>query len=1009
MMSLHGLSSAGQAESYYQTVNDYYAENDEELAAGEEPEEEEGEGIETDNGEHLRSAFLGKGASILGLKEFDKERFGELLRGKISEEKVVGRLGAGGEIQHRPGWDATLSAPKSVSIMALVAGDKRVIDAHHDAVEKTIAFLEKDYAFTRENDGKWLKTDNLTVAAFTHSASRNLDPQLHTHNVILNVTQDGNDRWRSLETKALYGDQKLAGHVYRSYLAHTLSQELGYEIIPGKDGAFEIAGVSDDLIKTMSSRRKEIERIALEKGYEDAKGKEQAALMTRRSKQKASRASLEAAWKELAKEHLPALKALIPDASRAQERGAERDSAPDNPDRTPEEREPGNNPEQQPTRPTKAHDSALYDVRLAIKHLTTYEAVVSKQDIISFALANISGDYSYDHLEAALHQVVKDREIMPSLTQEDAFTTPTALRRESLALNMMEQGRGDAKKPIFKKPILREKALESHIRKMRENAELHGGPAPNEGQADGLRVILTTKDQFVGIQGYAGTGKTFLWSEARQLAESARHSIKGFAPTGSAARKLMEDSGIQSQTIDSFLYKHRQVLEGRGRITAKNEVWVIDEAGLSNARHVLDMMILARKAGARVVFQGDGSQLGAIEWGKLFKLLQDNGMATARLDEILRQKDIEVKQAVYSVLDRDYHKAIAHLGERVQVHKDRITPLVKDLMKLSPAEREKALVVIPDLETRAKATAAIRRQLQERGELGKDSLSVDVLKDARLSDPQKGDGRFYKENMVVQFGADLKTLGIKKGERFTVAQDGKINTVTLKREDGRTVDWDPAVAGSRKHAVDVYRQDPISIAEGDRIKWTKSLKALGMANNDSGHITSIDKEKGTMTVAWEKSGKTTTKTHDLKDHRNFDHDYVHTAFVSQGLDSKHVFTIAESWRRNLVNEKSFYVKLSRTKDKINVYTDDKGKLTKAIARKAEKTSALESQKGQRHQFNQKTPELSWVEKLINAVKERAPSRQQEHASAERKPPQKQPEHTHSRGRGKGRGGPELEM
>lgn len=991
MLSLHNLSSAAQAESYYKTVNDYYVKDGEEQS-------EQGNELETDNGEHLRSAFIGSGSEQLGLTEFSKERFSELLRGKIDENTQIGRVDSTGELKHRPGWDATLSAPKSVSIMALVAGDERIIDAHHGAVEKTIAYFEKNAAFCRDKTGKWDKTNNLVVAAFTHSASRNLDPQLHTHNVILNATKNSEGKWRSLEPKAIYRQQKLAGAVYRSHLAHSLSADLGYQLQSKEDGLFEIKGVSDELIDKMSSRRKEIERIALEKGFVDAKGKEEAALMTRSSKRSASKASLQAAWKEMAKEHMAELTALIPEkrAQRgiqggdkeldAQEQGAGTPGTPSQPQKEPGKQVP-NRPQTEPEKlgPSSQLDdgqqkaeieAALYDIRLSIKHLTTYEAVVSKQSIMEFALNNISGAYTPDHLERALDVVLAQKELLPSraksaqLSSENTYTTPTAWRRESLALDLLNQGKG-----LFKKPILSERAVNSHIRKLREDADLTGAPAINEGQADGLRKILSTKDQYLGIQGFAGTGKTFMWSEAKALAESARYKVRGFAPTGSAAEKLFEDSGISSKTIDSFLYANKNVLEGRGKITAKNELWVIDEAGLSNARHVVDMMMLARKAGARLVFQGDGAQLSAIEWGKLFKLLQENGMPTAKLDEIMRQKDHEVKAAVYNILDKDYTKAIANLGERVSEHKDdRVTPLVKDLMKLPKKDREAALVVIPDLETRSKATDMIRDALKSRGDIGAEEIGIKTLKDAKLSDPQKGDGRFYKKGMVVQFGKDMKSLGIKKGDRFTVSDDGQRNSVTLVGEKGNTLSWDPAIGGSSRFTVDVYRQEERGFSKGDRVRWTKSLKDMNLRNGQEGRVVSIDREKGTLQVEWIKRGTTEIMTIDSKKDRNIDHNYVHTAFISQGLDSKHVFTIAESWRRNLVNEKSFYVKLSRTKESINVYTDSKDRLTKAISRKAEKTSAIESQRGQRSKAKAQSPRLSWVDKLIRSAKERLSSR-----------------------------------
>lgn len=977
MLSLHAISSAGQAESYYKSVNDYYAGNEEEKET--EQEEQQGEQLideqgnqphqhdldkimQGDNGEHLRSVFQGKGAELLGIEGFTKEQFADLLHGKLPDGTMLGKSGAGGEFSHRPGWDATLSAPKSVSIMALVAGDTAIIDAHHKAVENTLKFLEGTATNCRSADGKWVKTNNLTVASFTHSASRNLDAQLHTHNVIMNMTQDEQGKWRSLEPKAIYQIQKQAGAVYRAHLAHYLTHDLGYELTPKKDGLYEIKGVPLDLIDTMSSRSKEIDRIATEKGYEDAKGREQAALMTRSAKKNASNKSLNERWKEQSKEH--DLTGLIPE-NRTQERAQEQPNS------------------------DQAMAAARYDVELAIKHLTTYEAVITKEAIFDFTLSMINGAYTPAHTEKVVDELIAKKTLMPSLVNRDgyekgvSYTTPEAHRKESFALSMMEQGLNH-----FKAPVVSDRAIKSHIKAMRESAELHGTAELNHGQLEGMKNVLTSKSQFQAIQGYAGVGKTFLWRETKTLAEGAKHTVRGFAPTGSAAEKLFQDSGIKSQTIDSFTFQNQAHLNNGTKGTkqkalkADKEIWVIDEAGLANARHLIDMMVLARKSGARVVFQGDGAQLGAIEWGKLFKIFQEHGMQTSILDDILRQKGA-VREAVYNVLDKDYKKAMANLGERVvQIDKAkgedgsilRIQSLVEDWGKLTKEERDKALIIIPDLDSKDAATSYLRAELQNKGELGRENVAASILVDSKLSDPQKGDGRFYESGMIVQFNKDNKDRGISKGDRYTVAPTSGTNEIAkiiLVSEKGERIEWNPNEAAKNRYLVDVYKTKDAELSVNDKIKWTKTNKSLGLRNGDKGKVISISKDQNLMTVEFDRAGKTITKTLDLTKDRTFSHGYIETAFGSQGLDSKHVFTIAESWRRNLVNEKSFYVKLSRTKDKIKIYTDNTAKLTKALERTGEKTSAIESQKGERAKAKQKSiekkSELNWVKKIIDKV------------------------------------------
>ncbi|WP_163570629.1 MobF family relaxase, partial [Klebsiella pneumoniae] len=126
----------------------------------------------------------------------------------------------------------TLSAPKSLSVLALVGGDKRLIEAHLESVKEAMAFVEKEYALTRvSNNGntEYQKVDNLVYASFLHTESRKHDPQLHSHSVVLNAVMDSNGQWRSLETKKMFEAQLAIGMAYRSFLAKKVVR-LGYDI-----------------------------------------------------------------------------------------------------------------------------------------------------------------------------------------------------------------------------------------------------------------------------------------------------------------------------------------------------------------------------------------------------------------------------------------------------------------------------------------------------------------------------------------------------------------------------------------------------------------------------------------------------------------------------------------------------------------------------------------------------------------------------------------------------------
>ena len=263
------------------------------------------QGRRNDHHRHAPSAWTGKGAEALGLSsEVDRERFAQMLEGQVAGQSL-GTI-RDGAFEHRPGWDLTFSAPKSVSIMAEVAGDRRLVAAHEAAVRTALGLAEAHLAATRiREDGEVRRenTGNLVIASFRHGTSRALDPQLHSHNVILNMTRDARGQWRSLEPRAFYQMQKSLGAIYRQELAAEV-QRLGYDIRIDKDALFEIEGVAPDVLERFSQRAAMIEARLAERGKtrEEASVAEKqiAALDTRVAKAQVPQAELVAEWRAAA-------------------------------------------------------------------------------------------------------------------------------------------------------------------------------------------------------------------------------------------------------------------------------------------------------------------------------------------------------------------------------------------------------------------------------------------------------------------------------------------------------------------------------------------------------------------------------------------------------------------------------------------------------------------------------------------------------------------------------------
>src|ERR1700687_917347 len=222
-------------------------------------------------GQRVVGHWQGRGAAELGLEgEVTEQQFEAIRQGlhpttgkMLRPRQSADRLSVDGEIQSRGRhlYDFTLSAPKSVSVLAALGEDDRLVQAHQQAVEAALQELEASAAARVRIDGanENRLTGNLVLAVYHHDTSRELDPQLHTHAVAGNLTYDGTEgRWKALQASDIYAQRAYLTEVYRNALAHEV-RALGYDIddqhdARGRDLGFEIRGVSQDLLRTYSLR-----------------------------------------------------------------------------------------------------------------------------------------------------------------------------------------------------------------------------------------------------------------------------------------------------------------------------------------------------------------------------------------------------------------------------------------------------------------------------------------------------------------------------------------------------------------------------------------------------------------------------------------------------------------------------------------------------------------------------------------------------------------------------------
>ena len=955
MLSIGALSSAAQGASYYER-DGYYAKDD--------PEHREA------------SAWVGRGAEELGLTgPVDPDTFRAVLEGKVPDGsgQELGRRGKDGEILHRPGRDLTFSAPKSVSLAALVGGDGRIVEAHDRAVAATLSWVERNAAETRMKDGQTgqiARTGNqkIVAALFRHDTSRNLDPQLHTHAVLANMVQGEDGKWRSMANEGLYEKQKLIGMLYRGELAAGLAK-LGYGIEKTHaDGRFEIAGVARETVEAFSTRRAEIEAAMEARGLgasaDNPRLAERAALMTRAAKRDIDREELRGVWRQQAADLGFDARALVAEA-------VERSASPER-QAVPPGRRPGQAPStgqdrereagapappagagrqsplpfdgraQMPERDVSAgaapSSPAAEAVAWALAHLSERAAVFSRADLYAAALAFAPGAVAIGDAEREVAALEKEGALhavdIPGA--EDSLSPERSAGEERETVAAMRAGEGRGKAPM---------------RSWQAAGYLSRGPL-TAGQKDAVKLILSAKDRTVGVQGYAGTGKTTMLRRARALAEKKGWRMTGLAPSASAVQTLASEAGIATETLQRFLARNAGVAEGRltkkgareMRAAFAKTILVVDEGSLASTVQARDLLRIANALRIpRVVLVGDAKQLDAVDAGKPFAQLQAAGMQTATMDEIMRQRDPDLKQAVEASLRGDIARAFEKLGNNVaEVKPDNIAGAVAARwLGLSNEGRRNTGVMAPSHALRQAINGHIRERLAREGRVHGPAMESERLVSKGYTNAEKALADHYAPGDVVAFHRPYRRIGVGKGEERRVAGvDRRNREVLLDDGHGGTVRWRPSEIAGRRGGSEVYRAEEIELRAGDRIRWTRNDASLGLVNSRTAEVLGV--ANGCVTFRLE-DGKTLELGKGDPQLRHLDHAWASTVHAFQGRTVDNVIAAMEARHPHLTTQKSFYVEISRARDRAELVTDDAADLRAQLeAVTGERIAALEA-------------------------------------------------------------------
>jgi conjugative relaxase-like TrwC/TraI family protein len=803
--------------------------------------------------------------------------------------------------EHRAGWDATFSAPKSVSLTALVGGDDRLREAHRESVRVALRELEQHTQARIGNVHAPETTGKFIAATFEHDTARPVDgyaaPQRHTHAVIFNMTEresspENGKQMRALQPHEMFVSQRYATAVYRSELALRLGT-LGYELERGKHGQPEIRGYSKEYLEASSPRREQIKDHLREQGIDGAAAAQIAAHHTRDRKELLSPGEVLQRHRELAAQYGHQANRVVAQAREHRQYRMQ-------------------DPEMQAQRA----------VTWARDHVFERSAVEDRRAILEAALGRGLGETTYAQIRQEFERRIETGEFreVSHVGAGRQYTTTAMMHMEREIIGRMQEGnRRDCSNPMLVSPQVRIATEDRH-------------PELNASQRQAVDEIFLSREKVVGLDGVAGAGKTTTLSVIREGAEAVGYRVEGFAPTSRAAQKLGE-AGMETSTLQKHLASGQQPDIGEKRL------YVLDESSLASTRQVYEF-VNRLHPNDRVLLVGDRRQHEAVEAGRPFAQLQDAGMKTVRLEEIVRQKDPELKQVVEQLARGEVREAIQNLDRQGRVHKipghdERIAAIAKEYAK-SP---ENTLVVSPDNRSRKEINERIHAELQRGGLVSTVDHPIRTLVPRQnLTGADRTWSERYEAGDVLRYSRTSKETGIGKGEYAQVKSiDAPSNQLTVERQDGTERTYDPR----RQQGVSVFREEMRSFSVGDRIQFTAPANELKVANRELGTIENIG-EDGRLRLKMD--GGRAVKL-DPRQHLHLDHGYAMTSHSSQGQTADRVLihVDTELGAKDLLNSRMAYVSVSRGRYDAQIYTSSVSKLGQELGRDVSHSPAIQQE------------------------------------------------------------------
>ena len=815
-----------------------------------------------------------------------REQFAALCdnRHPVTVERLTPRT----KSNRRVGYDFTFNAPKSVSVLYALSGDERIAEAVREAANATMREIEQEIGTRVRAGGEngERKTGNLLWADFLHTTSRPVDgipdPHLHVHAYAFNVTYDPVElRYKAAEFGSVKADGPYFEAAFHARLAKALA-ELGYGVARG--GRYmAVAGVPETVTLKFSRRTAEIEAEAGKRGItgEESRGKLKATLgaLTRRGKGDITLDTEQLAdvWRSRldAHERAAMAKVMAGEGSGDGER-------------------------------VSPSDSLAY----ALAHSFERQSVADEKDVLTTALQRGFGQVTPEQVKLAA-------QMAPLMRREKdgrrIVTTREVYDEEQAMLRFAREGRG-----VYRPLGPREHTI--------------GNPALNRDQLGAVVHLLSSRDRVTLIRGGAGTGKTTLLKEAVAGIETGGKKVFAFAPTASASRGVLQQEGFAGAETVWQLLNNKELRE-----SVRDQVILIDEAGLMSARDMARVFALASEANARVILVGDSKQHSSVARGDALRLLEQKaGIRPAEVLDIVRQRGA-YREAVSAISHGEVAEGFRRLERMGCITEapgeERYRQLVADYLAAVNTGKS-VLVVAPTHREAEHVTALLREGLKASGRIGREETPVKVLKSLDLTEAQAGDPKNYKPGYMLRFHQNAR--GIKRGETLEVAHLDRDGFPVLRSAEGKL----RAVPLEEAWKFTVYRPKTIRLSSGDTIRLNQNGftadRKHRLSNGGVYEVKRVEPD-GAVTLAggWQLA----------PGFGGFTHGYVSTSHGSQGRTVDQVFIAQDSFSGRASSTEQFYVSVSRGRQAARIYTDDKEALATAVQRSAARPSATELMRG----------------------------------------------------------------